>query len=77
MFTDRELEIIKCIINGKSNLEIAEEKYISIHTAKAHVKSIMKKLGVSTRLEIAVIALIQGLVNKEDISIKQTFKDYI
>lgn len=77
MFTDREIEIIKCIINGKSNLEIAQEKYISIHTAKAHVKSILHKLGVTTRLEIAVVAIMQGLVSKEDINIEQNFKDYI
>ena len=75
--TNREIEILKCIINGMSNSEIAKNKFISIHTAKAHVKSILHKLGVTTRLEIAVVAITQGLVKKEDINIKQNFIDYL
>lgn len=75
--TDRELEILKCIINGMSNSDIAKEKFITIHTAKAHVKSILHKLGVTTRLGIAVVAITQGLVKIEDIHIKQNFVDYV
>ena len=41
--TERELEVLKFVVMGKSNTEIAKELLISVHTAKAHVCSIFKK----------------------------------
>lgn len=56
-FTDRELEILNLVVLGKSNTEIAEELTISVHTAKAHVCSILHKLSVDNRVQAAVKAI--------------------
>lgn len=58
----RELEVLKLLVDGKSNPEIAEMLYISLSTAKAHVRSIMNKLAVDDRVQAAVVALRSGLV---------------
>ena len=60
--SDRELEILKLIVDGKSNPEIAEMLYISLSTVKTHIRSIMNKLSVDDRVQAAVIALKSGLV---------------
>ena len=60
--TRREFEVLKLVIAGKSNTEIARELIISIHTAKAHVCNIMQKLGVKDRVQAAVKAVREGLV---------------
>ena len=60
--TQREYEVLKLIVDGKSNNEIAEELTISSHTAKAHVCDIIQKLLVDDRTQAAVKALKEGLV---------------
>ena len=60
--TRREYEVLKLIVDGKSNNDIAEELCISSHTAKAHVCSIIQKLVVDDRTQAAVKALKEGLV---------------
>lgn len=60
--TQREYEVLKLIVDGKSNNEIAEELTISAHTAKAHVCNIIQKLLVDDRTQVAVKALKEGLV---------------
>lgn len=60
--TRREYEVLKLIVDGKSNNEIAEELTISSHTAKAHVCNIIQKLLVDDRTQAAVKALKEGLV---------------
>ncbi|HEY9301138.1 MAG TPA: response regulator transcription factor [Phormidium sp.] len=60
--SERELEILKLIVDGKSNPEIAEMLYISLSTVKTHIRSIMNKLAVDDRVQAAVIALRAGLV---------------
>lgn len=60
--TDREFEVLRLIVMGKSNTEIAEELFISVHTAKAHVCSILQKMGVDDRVQAAVKAVRQDLV---------------
>lgn len=60
--TQREYEVLKLIVDGKSNNEIAEELTISSHTAKAHVCNIIQKLLVDDRTQAAVKALKEGLV---------------
>ena len=60
--TPRELEVVKLLTQGMSNRSIAECLSFSQHTAKFHVASIAKKLGVKTRIEVALLAVRAGLV---------------
>lgn len=60
--TQREYEVLKLVVDGKSNYEIATELTISEHTAKAHVCNIIQKLVVDDRTQAAVKALKEGLV---------------
>jgi len=59
--TDREYEVLKLIVMGKSNIEIAEALSISVHTAKAHVCSILQKMSVGDRVQAAVKAVRGGM----------------
>lgn len=60
--TEREYEVLKLVVEGKSNTQIAHELSISVHTAKAHVSSIMQKMGVQDRVQVAVKAVRESLV---------------
>lgn len=60
--TQREYEVLKLVVDGKSNNEIAQALTISEHTAKAHVCNIIQKLVVDDRTQAAVKALKEGLV---------------
>ncbi len=60
--TDREFEVLKHLVDGKSNTEIAKELIVSVHTAKAHVCSILQKMCVNDRVQAAVKAVKEGLV---------------
>ncbi len=60
--TEREYEVLKLVVDGKSNSEIADELKISEHTAKAHVCNIIQKLVVDDRTQAAVKAIKEGLV---------------
>jgi len=51
--TPRELEIIELIGEGLSNKEIARRLDIAAHTVKSHVRNVMEKLALHTRLQIA------------------------
>jgi DNA-binding NarL/FixJ family response regulator len=53
--TNREREITKLVAQGKTNLEIAYELVISERTVKSHLSSIFPKLGVSSRLNLALL----------------------
>ncbi|MCC5635121.1 response regulator transcription factor [Nostoc sp. CHAB 5844] len=58
----RELEVLKLMVEGLSNPEIAERLYLSPNTVKTHVRGIMNKLAVDDRVQAAVVALRSGLV---------------
>ncbi len=60
--TQREFEVLKLIVEGKSNAEIAQDLCISEHTAKAHVCNIIQKLVVDDRTQAAVKALKDGII---------------
>ena len=59
--TPRELEIVSGVVAGYSNKEIAEYFKISKDTVKLHLSNIYDKVGVSTRLDLALFAVNQGL----------------
>ena len=58
----RELEVLRLVVAGRADREIAEALFISRRTAQAHVGSIFAKLGVNTRTAAATAALQAGLV---------------
>jgi DNA-binding NarL/FixJ family response regulator len=61
LLSEREMEVLKLIVEGKSNGEIAEQLYLSTNTIKTHVRGIMNKLAVDDRVQAAVIALRSGI----------------
>ncbi len=60
--TARELEIVEAIAAGDSNSDIARHMSISLHTVKHHLSNVFDKTGTSTRLELAVFAIRNGVV---------------
>ena len=60
--TAREYEVLKLVVDGKSNQQIANELNISEHTSKAHVCNIIQKLVVDDRTQAAVKAIREGIV---------------
>ncbi|WP_373531236.1 response regulator [Vampirovibrio sp.] len=60
--TDRENQVLTLLVEGKSNSEIADSLSVSVHTAKAHVCSILQKLSVHDRVQAAVKAVKENLV---------------
>lgn len=61
LLTPRELEILECIADGSSNKMIARALEITDGTVKLHVKAILRKLGMRSRVEAAVSAVENGL----------------
>lgn len=60
--TPRELDVLKLIVEGRTNPEIASILYLSLSTVKAHIRNIMNKLAVDDRVQAAVVALRSGLI---------------
>jgi DNA-binding NarL/FixJ family response regulator len=60
--SDREIEVLKLIANGKDNAEIARELFISPKTVKNHISNILMKLQIENRIQAAVYAVRSGLV---------------
>jgi DNA-binding NarL/FixJ family response regulator len=59
--TDRELEILRLIAQGLTNLDISKRLFLSEGTVRNHVSAILAKLGVPDRTQAAVIAIRHGL----------------
>lgn len=62
ILSSREYEVLKLIVLGKNNNEIAKDLFISVHTVKVHVSSIIEKLGVEDRVQAAVKAVRENLL---------------
>jgi DNA-binding NarL/FixJ family response regulator len=61
--TTRELEVLKRIVAGRSNKEIAGDLHISEATVKTHINSLLSKLNVNDRTQAATTALQRGIVH--------------
>jgi DNA-binding NarL/FixJ family response regulator len=59
--TPRELEVLRLLVEGRSNRQIAEQLFISGKTVSVHVTNLLAKLGVHSRLEAAAVARRLGL----------------
>lgn len=62
VLTDRELQVLEVLAEGKSNKEIAKALYITEGTVKSHLNSIMRKLDADDRTQAVTIALRQGIL---------------
>jgi DNA-binding NarL/FixJ family response regulator len=60
--SDREIEVLKLIANGKDNAEIARDLFISPKTVKNHISNILMKLQIDNRIQAAVYAVRSGIV---------------
>ena len=63
--SDREREVLSRLARGESNRTIAESMFISVHTVRAHARSLMQKLHVRNRVQAARYAFEHGLVEQE------------
>jgi two-component system NarL family response regulator len=61
--TDRELQVLKLVAQGMSNREVAEQLFISENTVKNHVRNILEKLHLHSRMEAVVYAVREKLLD--------------
>ncbi len=64
--TEREMDVLRLLARGRSNKEIAVSLGIAEKTVKAHVGSLLGKLGAASRTQAALLAVRSGLVNPEE-----------
>jgi DNA-binding NarL/FixJ family response regulator len=62
----RELQVMRCVAAGKSNQEIANDLYLAPATVKSHVSSVLSKLELRDRLQVALFAHETGMVPAEE-----------
>ena len=63
VLTEREVDVLRLIVGGNSNKEIASALFISEATVKTHINNLLGKLGVSDRTQAATTALQRGIVH--------------
>jgi DNA-binding NarL/FixJ family response regulator len=66
--TARETEVLKLLARGKANKQVARELFVEEKTVKAHVSSILRKLGMSSRTQAALHAVRTGLVSMDELN---------
>jgi len=64
--TERELDVLRRLIGGDSNKELADKIGVTEHTVKAHLKSIIAKLRVRDRTEAVTVGLRRGMIHLPD-----------
>jgi DNA-binding NarL/FixJ family response regulator len=64
--TDREVEVLRLLVLGKTNREVAQSLRLSLSTIKSHVQRLITKLGVSDRTQAAVRAVELGLLAEQE-----------
>jgi len=65
--SDRETDVLKEIVRGRSNKEIADVLNISIHTVMSHRKNIMQKTGIKSQAGLTVYALTNNILNVDNL----------
>jgi DNA-binding NarL/FixJ family response regulator len=66
LLNDREREVAVAVGQGRSNAEIGAVLYLSVPTVKTHVSSILTKLGLNNRVQVALLVHDAGLVDDQD-----------
>ncbi|PCH72205.1 MAG: hypothetical protein COB98_12015 [Flavobacteriaceae bacterium] len=64
--SDREIDVLRLLAQGKSQKEIAEELFISIHTVVTHRKNISQKLGVKSTAALVIYAVANSIIDIND-----------
>ena len=67
--SQREREIITCVVKGLSNKEIAEQLYISIHTVMTHRRNIARKLQIHSSTLLTIYAIVNKLVDVSEVKL--------
>jgi DNA-binding NarL/FixJ family response regulator len=62
--TARELEVLRLVAQGMTNLEIGTALFVSEATVKTHISSILSKLGLRDRVQAVIFAYEQGVVER-------------
>jgi NarL family two-component system response regulator LiaR len=65
--SEREMEVLRLLAQGKSNREIAEQLVITVLTVRTHVSNILGKLHLASRTQAALYALKEGLASLDDV----------
>lgn len=65
--SDREREIVGCIVRGMTNKEVAEKLFISVNTVLTHRKNISRKLNIHSVSGLTIYAIVNKLVNVDEI----------
>lgn len=66
--SEREKAVLACVAKGLTNKEIAEELFISTHTAITHRKNIVRKLGIKTVAGLTVYAILNKIIDMGDLN---------
>lgn len=67
--SEREKEVIVCVVRGLSNKEIAEQLFISVNTVMTHRRNISRKLQIHSPAGLTIYAIVNGLINLEDVKL--------
>jgi DNA-binding CsgD family transcriptional regulator len=57
LLTERELDVARLVVQGRTNRQVAASLYVSVRTVEVHLGRVFRKLGVRSRTELAVLAL--------------------
>ncbi|MBI9033002.1 MAG: hypothetical protein JEZ03_00885 [Bacteroidales bacterium] len=66
--SEREIDILKCVAQGLTNKEIADQLFISTHTVITHRKNITRKLGIKTVSGLTVYAYLNKYISLDDVN---------
>jgi two-component system, NarL family, nitrate/nitrite response regulator NarL len=64
--SDRELEVLNCLMDGQTTMQIASQLFISENTVKTHIRHILEKLEASNRTEAVSKAIQMGIIQKKE-----------
>jgi NarL family two-component system response regulator LiaR len=73
--TEREVEVLRMVAQGKSNRQIAGELVLSLGTVRAHLTNILSKLHLASRTQATLYALREGLASLEDATLDEPEND--
>lgn len=69
--SQREKEIVGCIVRGMTNKEIAEKLFISVHTVMTHRKNITRKLQIHSAAGLTIYAIVNKLVELSEVKVQE------